>query len=204
MIANEPTKAGHLSLCAQSTFLILVEKHTMLCCCPRQPDYLMRGSGPRTWRTRANPFESVWPQVQRWLKEHPDAIAKDLFARLQEKMPGVFPPGQPRTLQRRVKQWCSEIARQLPFGLDSETEMDRDVCFAGAPSTPTRSAYAQRAGFQIDQTRREKLTGIASLSGRTRNHGKDGSVWLLRGTGTGFAVDQTVGMPIYWPAWKPD
>jgi hypothetical protein len=29
MIANEPTKAGHLSLCAQSTFLILVEKHTM-------------------------------------------------------------------------------------------------------------------------------------------------------------------------------
>ena len=55
----------------------------------------MRGSGPRTWRTRANPFESVWPQVQRWLKEHPDAIAKDLFARLQENMPGVFPPGQP-------------------------------------------------------------------------------------------------------------
>src|SRR5450755_2965672 len=104
----------------------------------------MRGSGPRTWRTRANPFESVWPQVQRWLKEHPDAIAKDLFARLQENMPGVFPPGQPRTLQRRVKQWCSEIARQLPFGLDSEAEMDRDVCFAGAPSTPTRSACAQR------------------------------------------------------------
>ena len=50
----------------------------------------MRGGGPRTWRTRANPFESVWPQVQRWLKEHPEAIAKDLFARLQENMPGVF------------------------------------------------------------------------------------------------------------------
>jgi len=29
-------------------------------------------------------------------------------------------------------------------------------------------------------------------------------VWLLRGTGTGSAVDETVGMPIYWPAWKPD
>ena len=57
------------------------------------------------------------------------------------------------------------------------------------PSTPTRSAYDQPAGFQIDQTRREKLTGIASLSGHTRYHGKDGSLWLLRGTGTGFAAD---------------
>src|ERR1039457_6834007 len=91
MIANEPTKAGHLSLCAQSTFLILVEKHTMLCFCPRQPDYLMRGGGPRTWRTRANPFESVWPQVQRWLKEHPEAIAKDLVCAFAGKHARRFP-----------------------------------------------------------------------------------------------------------------
>jgi hypothetical protein len=97
-----------------------------------RPTHRKRASGPRTWRTRADPFESVWPQVQQWLKEDPDAIAKDLFARLQESMPGAFPPGQLRTLQRRVKQWRSEIARQLLFGLDSEAEMDRDVCFAGA------------------------------------------------------------------------
>ena len=73
-----------------------------------------------------------WPQVQQWLKEDPDAIAKDLFARLRESMPGAFPAGQLRTLQRRVKQWRSEIARQLLFGFDSEAEMDRDACFAGA------------------------------------------------------------------------
>jgi hypothetical protein len=97
-----------------------------------RPTHRKRASGPRTWRTRADPFESVWPQVQQWLKEDPDAIAKDLFARLQESMPGAFPPGQLRTLQRRVKQWRSEIARQLLFGLDSEAEMERDVCFAGA------------------------------------------------------------------------
>ena len=47
-----------------------------------------------------------------------------------------------------------------------------------------------------------KLTGIdRGASGRTRNHGKTAA--FLRGTGTRFAVKQTVGMPIYWPAWKP-
>ena len=47
-------------------------------------------------------------------------------------MPGTFPRGQLRTLQRRVKQWRSEIARQLVLGLESESEADRELCFAGA------------------------------------------------------------------------
>jgi len=74
-----------------------------------------------------DPFAAVWPQVQQWLNEQPDANAKDLFLRLQEIMPGVFPPGQLRTLQRRVKQWRSEIARQLVYGFESEAEMDGDM-----------------------------------------------------------------------------
>jgi hypothetical protein len=79
-----------------------------------------------------DPFEAVWPQVQQWLNEQPDANAKDLFLRLQESMPGTFAPGQLRTLQRRVKEWRSEIARQLVLGLGSETEMDPDICSADA------------------------------------------------------------------------
>jgi hypothetical protein len=47
-------------------------------------------------------------------------------------MAGAFAPGQLRTLQRRVKQWRSEIARQLVLGLASETEIDQDICSAGA------------------------------------------------------------------------
>lgn len=86
-----------------------------------------RTNGPRTYRTRVDPFAAVWPQVQQWLNEQPDANAKDLFLRLQEIMPGVFPPGQLRTLQRRVKQWRSEIARQLVYGFESEAEMDGDM-----------------------------------------------------------------------------
>jgi predicted Abi (CAAX) family protease len=71
-----------------------------------------------------DPFEAVWPQVQQWLNERPDANAKELFLRLQESMAGAFAPGQLRTLQRRVKQWRSEIARQLVFGLEPEAPMD--------------------------------------------------------------------------------
>lgn len=96
-------------------------------------------SGPRTYRTRADPFEAVWPQVQQWLNDQPDANAKDLFLCLQEDMPGVFPPGQLRTLQRRVKQWRTEIARQLVLGLGSEAEMDRETCSAGAINSEVRS-----------------------------------------------------------------
>ena len=90
-----------------------------------------RTSGPRTYRTRVDPFATVWPQVQQWLNEQPDANAKELFLRLQGSMAGAFAPGQLRTLQRRVKQWRSEIARQLVLGLGSETEIDRGICYTG-------------------------------------------------------------------------
>jgi hypothetical protein len=97
-----------------------------------RPTHRKRTSGPRTWRTRVDPFEAVWPEVQQWLNEQPDANAKDLFFRLQETMPGVFPPGQLRTLQRRVKHWRSEIARRLVLGLEPEAEVEREECCVGA------------------------------------------------------------------------
>jgi hypothetical protein len=92
-----------------------------------RPTHRKRSNGPRTYRTRVDPFESVWPQVQQWLKEQPDANAKDLFCRLQGSMPGVFPPGQLRTLQRRVKQWRSEIARQLVLGLEFGSALETEI-----------------------------------------------------------------------------
>ncbi|MSV29997.1 MAG: hypothetical protein EXQ52_14815 [Bryobacterales bacterium] len=85
-----------------------------------RPAHRKRSTGQRTYRTRVDPFEAVWPQVQQWLNEQPDANAKELFLRLQESKAGTFAPGQLRTLQRRVKQWPSEIVRQLVLGLESE------------------------------------------------------------------------------------
>jgi hypothetical protein len=65
-----------------------------------RPTHRKRSNGPRTYRTRVDPFEAVWPQVQQWLDEQPDANANELFLRLQGSTAGTFAPGQLRTLQR--------------------------------------------------------------------------------------------------------
>ena len=67
----------------------------------------------RDWRTRQDPFASVWPSVRTWLEAEPDRIGKDLFARLQAELPGSFPDGQLRTFQRRVREWRHAAARHL-------------------------------------------------------------------------------------------
>ena len=59
----------------------------------------------RTWRTRENPFERHWPEVENWLENAPELEAKFLFDHLCEKYPGTYQEGQIRTLQRHVRQW---------------------------------------------------------------------------------------------------
>ncbi len=60
---------------------------------------------PRWWRTRKDPFEEVWEQVEGWLQVSPETTAKSLFEQLQKEHPGRFPDVQLRTLQRRVREW---------------------------------------------------------------------------------------------------
>jgi hypothetical protein len=79
-------------------------------------------TGPRSWRTRADPFENVWPLVQQWLDAEPDINAKSIFQRLQEALPEPFQPGQLRTLQRRIKQWRTDIARRLVLGCNASLQ----------------------------------------------------------------------------------
>ena len=57
------------------------------------------------WRTRKDPFESVWPEVEEQLRLNPGLQAKTIFAWLQREHEGKFQDGQLRTLQRRIKQW---------------------------------------------------------------------------------------------------
>ena len=68
---------------------------------------------PRTWRTRADPFEAAWPKALQWLEDEPDATAKVLFGRLQAEHPGDFPDQQLRTFQRRVRGWRKGRATEL-------------------------------------------------------------------------------------------
>ena len=63
---------------------------------------------------------SVWPCVRTWLEAEPDRIGRELFVRLQGELPGVFPDGQLRTFQRRVRDWRQAAARQLVFASPSK------------------------------------------------------------------------------------
>lgn len=60
---------------------------------------------PRDWRTRSDPFEEHWPEVEARLRATPELEAKTLFGLLQEQYPGRYEDGQIRTLQRQVKGW---------------------------------------------------------------------------------------------------
>ena len=81
-----------------------------------RPTHSPRTRRPRTWRTRKDPFEGVWPQVLRWLQHEPDSTAKALFDRLRDRHPDRFHNGQLRALQRRVRQWRTVMARPLVYG----------------------------------------------------------------------------------------
>jgi hypothetical protein len=58
-----------------------------------------------TWRTREDPFASVWEQVRTLLADQPGLQAKTLLEELMRRHPGRFQEGQLRTLQRKVKAW---------------------------------------------------------------------------------------------------
>jgi len=60
---------------------------------------------PRDWRTRPDPFEEHWPEVEARLRDTPELEAKTLFELLQDQQPGRYEDGQLRTLQRHVKRW---------------------------------------------------------------------------------------------------
>ena len=89
-----------------------------------RPTHRKQYTGPRAWRTRADPFESVWPLVEQWLNQQPGATAKELFQRLQTQMPESFKSAQLRTLQRRVKEWRTAVARRLVLGSSDAATID--------------------------------------------------------------------------------
>ena len=71
----------------------------------------------RWWRSRRDPFEASWPLLRQWFEAEPERTGRELFERLQAEYPGVYPDGQLRTLQRRLKEWRREAARRLVFAI---------------------------------------------------------------------------------------
>ena len=60
---------------------------------------------PHTWRTRPDPFEGVWSEIEALLHQDGGLQAKTIWTELNERYPGRFSAGQLRTLQRRLLAW---------------------------------------------------------------------------------------------------
>jgi hypothetical protein len=84
-----------------------------------RPTHRKATTGPRPWRTRADPFEKTWALIEQWLDDKPDANAKELLHRLQQTDPTI-PDTQLRTLQRRVRAWRTAVAQRLVVGAFEE------------------------------------------------------------------------------------
>lgn len=82
-----------------------------------RPTHRRQAGSPRWWRTRADPFLDAWPLVEGWLMKEPTTTAKELLQRLAEMLPDVYAgKAQLRTLQRRIKTWRAERAKDLVLG----------------------------------------------------------------------------------------
>ena len=69
------------------------------------------------WRSRVDPFADAWPVVEGWLIAEPAVSAKALMERLATLIPDVYASKAPlRTLQRRVKAWRAERAKEMVLG----------------------------------------------------------------------------------------
>ena len=61
----------------------------------------------RDYRTRVDPFEGLWGEVQQRMKAEPKLRAKSLFDWLQENYVGRFPDFTRRMFERALAQWRS-------------------------------------------------------------------------------------------------
>ena len=63
------------------------------------------GRQPRTYRTRKDPFEAVWPEIEKLLAASPGLEGVTIFETLRLREDVSFSDGQLRTLQRRIRRW---------------------------------------------------------------------------------------------------
>jgi hypothetical protein len=69
-------------------------------------DFQPSQKGPRTWRTRKDPFATYWQsEILPLLRQAPGLLATTLLEEMQRLHPGEVEPGHLRTLQRRIRDW---------------------------------------------------------------------------------------------------
>jgi hypothetical protein len=73
--------------------------------------------GPKRGRRRPDPLIQVTDQLREWFTAEPWRTGRDLLERLKSEHPGKYNERLLRTLQRRLKVWRAEMAKELVLGL---------------------------------------------------------------------------------------
>ena len=82
-----------------------------------RPTHRKQPTAKHWWKTRVDPFADAWPAIEGWLIAEPAASAKALMERLATLVPDAYASkAQLRTLQRRVKAWRAERAKEMVLG----------------------------------------------------------------------------------------
>jgi hypothetical protein len=141
----------------------------------------------REWRTRTDPFERVWGEVQQQLDGNPGLEAKTIFEALQRKYPGEFADGQLRTLQRHIKQWRATegpgrevffAQRHVPgrLGQSDFTHMNELAITVAGQSFPHLLYH-----FVLTYSNWEDATVCYSESFESLSEGLQNALWELGG-----------------------
>ena len=142
-----------------------------------------------------DPFEAVSAQVRAWFEAEPSRTARELLERLQGEHPGVYPHGQLRTLQRRLKGWRREVAQALVFGppvadepaptpslalLQSVAERGRVMREGPQTAGPFRffAGDERPVGHCADRHVRTSIGCVLGWFGPGKRARKPGSIWL--------------------------
>ena len=82
-----------------------------------RPTHRKQPTAKHWWRSRVDPFADAWPVVEGWLIAEPAVSSKALMERLATLVPDAYASkAQLRTLQRRVKAWRAERAKEMILG----------------------------------------------------------------------------------------
>jgi hypothetical protein len=101
--------------------------------------------GPRTYRTRVDPFAAVEQELVAWLTARPERTAKELLAELQAQYPGQYADHLLRTLQRRVRAWRVDLILAFDTEWLADDPLAAAVALASAPVTVAQEALAAAA-----------------------------------------------------------
>ena len=142
---------------------------------------------PRSYRTRRDPLEAVWPRIEEQLTENPGLQSTTILAWLVREYPGQFDETHLRTVQRSLRRWraLSGPAKEVFF-----KQVHSPADLAASDFTEMSSLEVSIAGVRLDHmvyhfvltySNWEAITLCYSESFESLSEGIQNALWRLGG-----------------------